>query len=336
MLNYTEFSNLIKFYLENDDLAPLFIEGESGIGKTQITEAVALSLGFKPFVVQLGTKTLEYFMGLPSTIEVDGVKETQWTRPEVVFQINSFCEEKEGNKALLFIDDFHLAGEEERKIMFELLPEHSIHGFPLHKNVKIMLAANPHSSEYGSTVSELPKPVSSRIMLYELRASFEQWKAVSMEKGVSPLLLSFLEFNKSYFLGERGKNSQYPCPRAWWNLSAYLEKGAPITAATIKAAVGDSAAAEFMAFYNVYQGFETKKPESWMALDYQNKAALASYLIMKKDISLIRKYHEEMKADDSSRPLLVMLWKFLSSVEDKEFTEFFEKELPYDILQDYL
>ena len=330
-MNYKNFEELVKRYLNGDkNLSPLFIEGESGIGKSQIIRQVAEACKYSVFVVQIGTKTLEYFMGLPETVEVNGSLETKWTPPELVSLVNN-CE----GPALVFIDDFHLSREEERKVMFELLTDNAMHGFKLKDGTKIILAANPHSAEYGSTSSELPKPIRSRVMLFELNANFDQWKEVSLENSISPLIVSFLTFNKECFLSEPGKNGQYPCPRAWWSLSNYLKAGFELTSELVCAAVGNTASAEFLAFYNIYLSYERKKPDKWLSLDYKEKAAFISYLMIKKDANLIKRYHKEIKSDEKSRPLSIVLWKFLAFSKEESLKNFFDKEVPIDILKKY-
>ena len=116
-MNYKSFESFIDQYLKAANGLPApFIIGESGIGKTEIIAAVCKKNQFSLVEVQIGTKTLEYFMGLPEIVtrEVPGeegnkkemLHETLWTSPDMVTQA------KKHVKSVVFIDDFHLAREE--------------------------------------------------------------------------------------------------------------------------------------------------------------------------------------------------------------------------------
>ena len=333
-MNYKSFEKLIKDYLndKNNKLTPLFIEGESGIGKTEIIKQISAVCGFNTFIIQIGTKTLEYFMGLPET-DKDSNDEhiTKWSAPELVSLVNN-----SDKPAVVFIDDFHLSRDEERKIMFELLTDKTMHGFKLKKDTKIILAANPYSAEYGSTTTELPKPIRSRVMKFELNADFEQWKEVSIKKGINSLIISFLTFKNDFFIGEYGKNGQYPCPRSWWSLSGYINAGFEMTSELVCAAVGNTASAEFMAYYDIFLKYERKKPKNWKSLStYKDKAAFISYLINKAAPDIIKKYCIDISQDVSIRPLMIILWKFMSQSKDPKMLELFRENFPEEIIQEY-
>jgi len=331
-MNYDKFENFIKRYVDYDKILPApYIEGDSGIGKSEIIMQIAKEKGFHVVQVQIGTKTLEYFMGLPEIVkhahvndlgEETVVAETLWTAPEMV------CLANKQKKAIIFIDDFHLARDEERKVMFELLTTHSVHGFTLNPMVKVIIAANPMDAEYGATVTDLPKPIRSRVGVFSLKPDIQRWLDVSVKRGIAPLILSFLDFRSDLFISSPSKNGQYCCPRSWWGLSRYLDAGYDLDLELVEGFIGTEGGSELLAFYNIYQKYEQNPPKSWKQLStHREKAAFTAYMMIKSKLEIVKQFIVDMSNDPSANALCVLLLKDVSTkhkVTDKKCLEIFE------------
>lgn len=76
-------------------------------------------------------------------------------------------------------------------------------------------------------------------------------------------------------------------------------------------AVGENAAAKIKAFHDVYNKFETNLPNKWDDLEFREKVALTSYLMIKKEVSLFKKYLSDISQDPKSNALLSMLMCYL-------------------------
>jgi len=364
-----------------------YIVGESGIGKSEIMEQVFVKAGYTMIQCQIGTKTLEYFMGLPEITKwqevvrdkngvavmqprlgLDGkpektkqidekgnpvidekgnsimipvlepkmktIAETTWTPPELVVLANR------EEKAVIFIDDFHLAREEERKVMFELLTTHSIHGFRLNDSVKVVMAANPQDAEYGATVTDLPKPIRSRIAVFRLNHNVEQWCHESLDRGIDKRIVAFLRFNEAQLLTEADDAGQYACPRSYWGLSDYLKAGFPLSMKLTTGFIGAGAASDLMGFHDVYQKFEdpANRPKKWTNLgsDHAKKAAFTAYLMIKDDLALIKKFVVDMTHDKDSSAFAILLLKSISSkrdIDDPRCLEVFDMVDNQDIIE---
>jgi|GEM_PF-6122624 len=118
-------------------IRPLYIEGHSGVGKTQIIQQAASEIGRQlgePVACQI--LNLQFcerpdFMGLPM---ISPRGETVFARPAIL--------PKEG-KGLLFLDEANRVDSEIRSGLLTLLEDRNINGHQLGDNWMIVLAGNP-------------------------------------------------------------------------------------------------------------------------------------------------------------------------------------------------
>jgi len=290
-----------------------------------------------------GSKTMDWFLGMPETIiryknvlddagnqimvpklNDDGVimldsdknaimvpkreriADCIWTTPEPVRIMHEF----EGLRCIAFFDDIHLVRGEERKIFFEAFTDFTIHGHKLPDNCLIVCAGNPTDAEHGATVTDIPLPIRSRFVKLDLVADVDLWINASVARQINPLIIGAVRFDPTVFSTAPGESGQYSCPRSLWTLSKLIDVGLDFSLANITGCVGEHAASKIVAFHTIYEQFEKSLPDKYEQLDFNKKVALTSYMMVKKDIKLFKRFIPGMSDDPNSSAILTMAMRF--------------------------
>jgi len=308
-----KFKDFLEQYLQTDRiLKAIFFEGPPGIGKTEIIFQMAKRLDYTAIIVHLGTKTIEHFSGLPMFADTsDGRRITVWSIPEIVNLCNT------GKKTILFFDDIHLASEVVIKILFEALTDRSIHGVKLNDNVKIIAAMNKIESSMGSTITEIPEPVRNRYVKINVEPELDDWLEYATKIDVDPLVVSFLNFDKTCFYDTpEHENAQFATPRSWVTLSEYITSGFEMNSELIFGAIGKKCGIKFMSYYQVFVKYDTNPIEKWKDLkSYKEKMSYCAYLSRKLSPTLLNNYINDMiKDNDVITFVLLTIRRYVSNM----------------------
>ena len=214
----------IKSQLKGRPVAPLFIAGPPGIGKSTIIGRVSKNLDMNANVVSAPTLTTELLSGLPSeylTPELNHlsrlnlpVNSTSWSIPEILADTARLAEAK---PTILVLDDFHMVPKHLQSYFFSLLLERRLGNFVLPSNVVIIGTMND-SEEAG--FNGINSAVRNRMAIHKVAFDFDFWfehVGCKLDYRVSSYLKTKpARTNTDESTGIEG----YETARAWTSLSA--------------------------------------------------------------------------------------------------------------------
>ena len=240
---------------------PVCLMGPTGIGKTEIVKQVAeeKDLAFLSYSVTHHTR--QSAIGLPRLTErqVDGksVCVTEYTLSEIVAEVWRIIEETGKDKGILFLDEFNCASETLRPAMLQLLQSKTFGPHALPDGWMLVLAGNP--GEYNASASALDPVMADRMRLLWLAPDYPAWRAYMTERGVHPMVLSYLDDHRGHFyVFEKGsEGTGLVTARGWEDLSVLLkmmeEKNFPVDLTFISQFLQSSKVAR--SFYTYYQQY---------------------------------------------------------------------------------
>lgn len=240
---------------------PVCLMGPTGIGKTEIVKQVAeeKDLAFLSYSVTHHTR--QSAIGLPRLTErqVDGktVCVTEYTLSEIVAEVWRVTEESGKDRGILFLDEFNCASETLRPAMLQLLQSKTFGPHALPDGWMLVLAGNP--GEYNASATALDPVMADRMRLLWLAPDYSAWRAYMTERGVHPMVLSYLDDHRGHFyVFEKGaEGTGLVTARGWEDLSVLLkmmeEKNFPVDLTFISQFLQSSKVAR--SFYTYYQQY---------------------------------------------------------------------------------
>ena len=240
---------------------PVCLMGPTGIGKTEIVKQVAeeKDLAFLSYSVTHHTR--QSAIGLPRLTEreVDGktVCVTEYTLSEIVAEVWRIIEETGKDKGILFLDEFNCASETLRPAMLQLLQSKTFGPHALPEGWMLVLAGNP--GEYNASASSLDPVMADRMRLLWLAPDYPAWRTYMTERGVHPMVLSYLDDHRAHFyvFEKNGEGTGLVTARGWEDLSVLLkmmeEKNFPVDLTFISQFLQSSKVAR--SFYTYYQQY---------------------------------------------------------------------------------
>ena len=214
---------------------PFYLEGNPGIGKTEITKQVAeeLGIGFVSFSITHHTRNT--LLGLPVIVEEDGWKYTEYTMSEIIAKLVQA--KKEGfEEGILLLDEFNCASETIFPMMLAMLQTRNIGHYKIPEGWNLVLCGNPQ--EFNKSARAFDAVILDRVRRMRLQMDGKEFINYATEKKMHPLIIKYLNLNKVNVsqCGENGK--QVVTCRGWENLShalyAYEEIGAEVTVKMIE------------------------------------------------------------------------------------------------------
>jgi hypothetical protein len=142
---------------------PLLVVGPPGIGKTTIVTEEARQVGL-PVHVLIGA--------LLDPVDVGGIPIVDRARRQVVRLPLGPVREVSTRPGVLFIDELNLASLGVQAAMLRGVLERIFGDVPLHKDSRVLLAANPPSQAAGS--SEISGPLLNRLAAFNLRPTLAE------------------------------------------------------------------------------------------------------------------------------------------------------------------
>jgi len=203
-----ELKELIKSHTRLDKPAPIIIEGEMGIGKSQVVQQVAEELRYTYVDLRLAQQEPGDLIGMPRV--VDGV--TIWSRPSWMPEENA--------KLVLALEELNRAPIDVQQAIFQALTENKIHTHKLPAKTIIVLCINPSDSMYH--VSDLDPAMISRCIKVKLDYDVDEWLKFAYEKKLDDRIIQFISVHRD-LLCQPKENEPSPLPRTWHLLSNELK-----------------------------------------------------------------------------------------------------------------
>lgn len=227
-----------EYVMKEVNRLPFYLEGEPGIGKTEIVKQIAEELGLGYVSFSLVHHTRNSLLGLPVIKELeDGDKYTSYTMSEIIAKVQEAVASghKEG---ILLLDEFPCMSETIMPAMLAFLQTKNIGTHHLPEGWVMVLCGNPQ--EYNKASRIFDAAIVDRIRKLEVRFEPKVFLEYGAQIGIHDCILDYLEENPDkvyHYEKDREKMNLVTC-RGWENLSymlkAYEAMDITITAEDIK------------------------------------------------------------------------------------------------------
>lgn len=174
---------------------------------------------------------------------------------------------------LLFFDEITNAEDPVLKVIYKVLQDRLVAGMRKIHPRAVMMAAGNLGEEDGSMANTMPTTLQSRMMSLYLSISGGEWVLYEASKAAAPNVLAYITANPDaiHNLNMDSYNDvNFPSHRNWSRLSNYLKQVKQVEVvdgeqymAPIAGAIGKAAAAEFIAFSQIYK--ELPEPKRMLA-----------------------------------------------------------------------
>ncbi len=233
---------------------PFYLEGEPGIGKTEIVKQIAEELGLGYVSFSLVHHTRNSLLGLPVIKELeDGDKYTSYTMSEIIAKVQEAVAAgyKEG---ILLLDEFPCMSETIMPAMLAFLQTKNIGTHHLPEGWVIVLCGNPQ--EYNKASRMFDAAIVDRIRKLEIQFEPKAFLSYGEQIGLHECILDYLEENPRrayHYEKDKGRINLVTC-RGWENLSymlkAYEEMEIEITSEDVKQYLKyEEVAVDFVQYY---------------------------------------------------------------------------------------
>lgn len=171
---------------------PVLLEGPTGIGKSQIVEALGRTLGIDVVVLDLSLLEPPDLVGLPV---IEGGC-TRYARP---------AELPTGGAGVLMLEELNRAELPVMQPALQLLSARRLHGYVLPPGWSCIAAVNPEGGDYR--VTTLDPALRSRFLQLEVCADRESWLAWATQANVHPVIVGVVRGHVDAL--------EHASPRSW-------------------------------------------------------------------------------------------------------------------------
>lgn len=193
----------------------LCIDGDHGIGKTDIVKQYAKDRGMHIEVLQLSQKDIGDLLGIPNIItNEDGTSHTEWA-PPIYFE-NIINAKKMGKKSVLFLDELNRGHKDVRQASLQLLLDKQLATHILPRDTLVIAAVNPSNGKYQ--VDELDPALLNRLMYIYAEAEVEGWLQWSRKAGVNEVVRDYIKNNPTKL-----NDNEKATPRSWATLGKVVD-----------------------------------------------------------------------------------------------------------------
>ena len=246
-----------EYVMKEVNRLPFYLEGEPGIGKTEIVKQIAEEMGLGYVSFSLVHHTRNSLLGLPVIKELEaGDKYTSYTMSEIIAKVQEAVAagHKEG---ILLLDEFPCMSETIMPAMLAFLQTKNIGTHHLPEGWVIILCGNPQ--EYNKASRMFDAAIVDRIRKLEIQFEPKAFLSYGEQIGLHECILDYLEENPRrayHYEKDKGKIELVTC-RGWENLSymlkAYEEMDIEITSEDVKQYLKyEEVAVDFVQYYAQY------------------------------------------------------------------------------------
>lgn len=210
-----------EYFMNEVNRLPFYLEGNPGIGKTQMVGQVAqeLGIGFVSFSITHHSRNT--VLGLPVINEVSGTKYTEYTMSEIIAKVLECCEngKKEG---ILLLDEFNCMSDTIMPVMLSFLQTKNIGMHTLPEGWVIVLCGNP--SSYNKSARKFDFAILDRLRRLSIEFRSEDFLNYAEEHSFEKVIQDYLAMNReSIYLCSNEKEENLATARAWENLDIAIK-----------------------------------------------------------------------------------------------------------------
>lgn len=226
---------------------PVLITGAPGIGKSDLVDKATRSADADMILSHPAVADPTDAKGLPWVVNGDATFLPFGELRQAIAAVKP---------TVWFIDDLGQASPAVQTSFMQLLLARRVNGHILPDCVTFVAATNRRTDRAG--VSGVLEPVKSRFeTIVELDAHLDDWCSWAIDADIAPELIAFLRFQPDLLckFTASADLTNSPVPRTWSHASEILSWNLPqsVQSAAIAGAVGEGAAAEFLAFVKIYR-----------------------------------------------------------------------------------
>lgn len=242
-VNATQLSSALRYLIKTQH--PAFIWGSMGIGKSDIVASLAKEYGGKLYDLRLSQCESTDLRGMPYFDHES--KLMQWAPP---IDLPTQEEAAKYPIVVLFLDELNSAAPSIQAAAYQLILDRKVGTYTLPDNCFVVAAGNLDSDK-GVTY-RMPKPLSNRLVHFELRVDFASWNEWAINKKQNPDVIGFLNFSKDslHTFDPKSPDHAFATPRTWEYVSDIisdntLDSGTAMD--IISGTIGEGLALKFMA-----------------------------------------------------------------------------------------
>ena len=232
-----QIKDTVEAYLQKDDAGmyiidpsrqrPMFLVGAPGIGKTAIIEQIAQELGIGVVSYSMTHHTRQSALGLPRIVhcEFEGFEyeASEYTMSEIVSSVYDYMERTGLRRGILFLDEINCVSETLYPSMLQFLQFKTFGRHRVPKDWVIVCAGNP--PEYNKSVHEFDVVTLDRLREIDVEPDYPTWKRYATEKGIHPVVTTFLEAKPDCFYkveSKPGGGKSFVTARGWEDLGEVI------------------------------------------------------------------------------------------------------------------
>lgn len=246
---------------------PVFLMGPPGIGKTAIMEQIAEEMNIALVSYSMTHHTRQSAIGLPFIAEKEyGGKKyhvSEYTMSEIIASMYEVMEETGKKEGILFLDEINCISETLAPSMLQFLQYKTFGRHRVPEGWVVVTAGNP--PEYNDSVRDFDLVTWDRLKRIDVEPDLKVWKEYAENKGVHPLILSYLETKKEdfYSIETTVDGKDFVTARGWVDLSDMMflleKQGDDIDERLISQYIQNRRIAKsFAAYYDLFHKYETE------------------------------------------------------------------------------
>ena len=272
-----QIKDTVDAYLQKDDAGmyvidqsrqrPMFLVGAPGIGKTAIIEQIAQELGIGVVSYSMTHHTRQSALGLPRIVHCDfegfEYEASEYTMSEIISSVYDYMERTGLRRGILFLDEINCVSETLYPSMLQFLQFKTFGRHRVPKDWIIVCAGNP--PEYNKSVHEFDVVTLDRLREIDVEPDYPTWKRYATEKGIHPVVTTFLEAKPDCFYkveSKPGGGKSFVTARGWEDLgeviSLYEQMGKPVDIDLFSQFLRDDETADrFSVYYKLFDKYRS-------------------------------------------------------------------------------
>lgn len=288
----------VEIYLEKDEEGryclpqnkqrPVYLEGPSGIGKTELVKQVAQEAGIGFVSYSMTHHNRQSAVGLPAIVDKElggeAYKATQYTMSEIVEAVWE-AKRRGSDEGILFTDEVNCVSETLTAAMLQFLQNKTFGPHQIPEGWVIMAAGNP--PEHNRSVKAFDVATLDRLRVIHMKPDRDDWLAYAAERGMHPLVIQYVrEHPQEFYCCQNQKGTmQIATARGWEDLSnilkAHERKGFAVDEAMVGGFIQNETIA--VSFLNYYRTVKKLVP-------VEELRAILNGTVSKKTVDKISEY----------------------------------------------
>lgn len=233
----------------------VIMEGLHGIGKSNIVRQFAKENGYHIEELFLSQQEVGDLIGIPHTVDEDGVKLTVWSVPIWLQRMRKAA--AQGKHCVLFLDELNRAPIDVRQSALQLVLDRQIHEHELpvvdDTRTLVVSAINP-ADEYQ--VDELDPALLDRFLVIEVEPDTKEWLKWARDEKVNPIVRDFISEKPDRLHWTSADGKRGATPRSWAKLGDFMDKideiPEDILFQIMKGKIGTELGSQFFSFFKNY------------------------------------------------------------------------------------